>query len=76
MTRSIVMVDIMEHHRRLAAKRKAMRHAVKAALPRPVCRQCGEVITLARRLASPATWSRVFCGNACRQAAWRDRHGE
>lgn len=70
------MVDIMEHHRRLAAKRKAMRHAVKAALPRPVCRQCGEVITLARRLASPGTWSRVFCGNACRQAAWRDRHGE
>ena len=64
------MVDIMEHHRRLAAKRKAMRHAVKAALPRP------EVITLARRLASPGTWSRVFCGNACRQAAWRDRHGE
>jgi hypothetical protein len=60
----------------IAIRRKAERHAVKAALPRPVCRQCGEVIVLARRLASSGQWTRLYCSNACKQAAWRDRHGE
>jgi hypothetical protein len=58
-----------------AIRRKARRHAVKATIPRPVCRQCGAIIEHARRLASPSVWARMFCSNACRQAAWRDRHG-
>ena len=60
----------------IAIKRKALRNTVKAALPRPVCRQCGAIIDHPRRLASPASWTRVFCSNACKQAAWRERHGD
>jgi hypothetical protein len=70
------MVDVAEHHRRLSAKRKAERHAVKATVPRPRCRQCDAVIEYPRQLASSKTWTRQFCSNACRQEAWRDRHGE
>ena len=70
------MVDVAEHRRRLAAKRKAERHAAKATVPRPRCRQCDAVIADARRLGPGGRWTRLYCGNACRQAAWRDRHGE
>ena len=70
------MATAEEHHRRLAAKRKRERHAAKSRIPQPRCRQCDEVITDARQLASPNTWVRRFCSNACRQAAYRARHGE
>jgi RNA polymerase-binding transcription factor DksA len=63
------------HAIRTAARRKFERHAAKAAIPLPTCEQCGEAIPAARRLASPTSWARRFCGNTCRQAAWRDRHG-
>ncbi len=70
------MVDVAEHRRRLAAKRKAQRHAAKREVPRPGCRQCDAVIADARRLAPSDAWTRLYCSNACKQAAWRERHGE
>ena len=70
------MADAAAHHRKLAAKRKTQRHAVKAMVPPPRCRQCDAIITDARRLVSGGRWTRLYCSNACRQAAWRDRHGE
>ena len=70
------MVDVAEHRRRLAAKRKAQRLAAKAMALRPRCRQCDAVIGEPRRLAPSGAWTRLYCSNACRQAAWRDRHGE
>ena len=73
---SITMVDAAEHRRRLAARRKAERHAAKAMVPRPRCRQCDAVIGESRQLASSGQWTRRYCSNACRQEAWRDRHGE
>jgi hypothetical protein len=63
------MVDAAEHHHRLAARRKAERHAAKAMVPRPRCRQCDTVIAEVQR-------ARIYCSGACRQEAWRDRHGE
>jgi hypothetical protein len=60
----------------LAIIRKAQRQAIKAALPPPTCKQCGAVIAGARRLAGPETWARLYCSSACKQEAWRDRHGE
>lgn len=71
------------HATRTAARRKFERHAIKAAIPLPKCEQCGAPIENVHRLASPGShlrcpqsWARKFCGNACRQAAWRARHGE
>jgi hypothetical protein len=69
--------------RRLAAKRKAERHADKAEMDGPRCANCGEPIEGAARLTVPhkqnwwvkgyvePQWARKFCGNACRQAAFR-----
>jgi hypothetical protein len=71
MLRLFVMGDI-----NTAIKRKARRHAIKAMVPRPRCRQCDTIIDAPRRLASPGIWARIYCSSACRQAAWRDRHGE
>jgi hypothetical protein len=45
-------------------------------VPRPRCRQCDAVIGEPHRLAPSGAWTRLYCSNACRQAAWRDRHGE
>jgi hypothetical protein len=70
------MNDLPERHRKLAARRKAQRHAAKAMIPRPRCRRCDAVIDDPRRLASPGEWARIYCSGACRQEAWRDRHGE
>jgi hypothetical protein len=58
-----------KHDLRIAARRKAKRHAVKAAMGVPRCEQCGEV------LAEPVRLDRRFCGNTCRQAAFRARNG-
>jgi len=66
----------IEHRRRDAARHRARRAAAKAGVPLPACRQCGTVIDDVGRLASPKKWARVYCGGACRQAAWRNRHGE
>ena len=49
------MAAAAEHHRRFAAKRKAERHAAKATIPRPRCRQCDAVIADVHRLASPVS---------------------
>jgi len=64
-----------EAHCRTAARRKAARHAAKAAMPVPRCQQCGKAIGGAARLADLRRWGRKFCGNACRQAAFRARNG-
>jgi hypothetical protein len=70
------MARLLERNRKTAAKRKAERHAAKAKIPKPRCDQCEEVIAKPRRLAAPGRWARAYCSNACRQAAWRNRHGE
>jgi hypothetical protein len=65
-----------EQSSRLAANRKAERHAFKEDMGVPQCEQCGEAIEDAARLALVQRrwqWSRKFCGNACRQAAFRAR---
>jgi hypothetical protein len=73
--------------RRLAAERKARRHADKAEMGVPRCEHCGEPIENAARLTAPhrqpwdkpyvePEWSRKYCGNRCRQAAFRARHME
>ncbi len=59
------------HNRRLAAKRKAERHAAKADMPAPRCEQCDKVIEDAMRFDFAGRWARRFCGNACRQADFR-----
>ena len=51
-------------HRKTAARRKAVRHAAKAAMPVPRCQQCGKAIGGAARLADLRRWGRKFCGNA------------
>jgi hypothetical protein len=61
-------------HQRLAARRKAERHAAKALLKPPRCAQCDAIIADAKRLATPRRWERKYCSHACRQAAYRDRH--
>jgi transposase-like protein len=63
-------------HRKTAARRKAKRHAAKAKLPVPRCEQCDKAIKDANRLADLRRWARKFCSNACRQAAFRGRHGQ
>ena len=64
-----------ESNRRLAARRKAERHAAKAEMKVPRCERCGKAIEGANRLAAPSGdgWARRFCGSACRQAAFRAR---
>jgi hypothetical protein len=64
-----------EASRRLAARRKAERHAIKQTMGVTHCERCGKPIEDAARLSAPAreTWARKYCGNACRQAAFRDR---
>src|ERR1700754_653356 len=62
-----------EASRKLAARRKAQRHAAKAALKPPRCQHCGKLIRDANRLERNGTWARKFCGNTCRQAGFPDR---
>jgi hypothetical protein len=67
-----------ENTRRSNARRKAERHAAKAAMEPPRCEQCGKVIEGANRLIphrNRLQWARKFCGNTCRQAAFRARNG-
>ena len=67
-----------ENHRGTDARRKAERHAAKAAMEAPRCEQCGKVIEGANRLIphrNRLQWARKFCGNTCRQAAFRARNG-
>ena len=66
-----------ERDRRTDARRKAERHAVKAKMAPPRCEQCGKPIEGANLLATRAgpQWARKFCGNTCRQAAFRARNG-
>jgi hypothetical protein len=63
-----------EENRKLAARRKAQRHAAKAALKPPRCQRCGKLIRDANRLESNGQWARKFCGNTCRQSAFQARH--
>ena len=58
-----------KHDLRIAARRKAKRHAVKAAMGVPRCEWCGEAIE------EPVRLDRRFCGNTCRQATFRARNG-
>jgi hypothetical protein len=80
-----------EQNRRLAAKRKAERHARKQEAGVPLCQHCGKPIEGAVRFstrdssqflavcdgevvvarAAPPPWARKYCGNSCRQAAFR-----
>ena len=64
-----------EANRKLAVRRKAQRHAAKAALKPPRCQHCGKLIRDANRLERNGTWARKFCGNTCRQAAFQARNG-
>jgi len=64
-----------EENRKLAARRKAQRHAAKAALKPPRCQRCGKLIRDANRLESNGQWARKFCGNTCRQSAFQARNG-
>ena len=71
------MVDVAEHRRRLAAKRKAQRHAVKREVPPPALSAMRRSHWLTPVGLGPGgRWTRLYCSNACKQAAWRDRHGE
>jgi hypothetical protein len=67
--------QLRESNRRLAVRRKAKRHATKAALKPPRCQQCGKVIEGANRLTWNGQWARKFCGTTCRQAAFHARIG-
>jgi len=66
--------QLRESNRRLAARRKAKRHATKAALKPPRCQQCGEAIEGAHMLTPNGQWVRKFCGTRCRQAAFQARN--
>ena len=56
-----------ENNRKTTERRKAERRAIKAAMGVPRCEQCGDPI-------EGIVWlSRKFCGNTCRQAAFRER---
>lgn len=61
-----------EQRSKMAEKRKAKRHAAKAALGVPRCALCRQQIKGAVRLNGDR-FARKFCSNACRQAAFRDR---
>ena len=65
------------HSRKTTARRSAERRAVKAKMKVPRCEQCGKAIKDAVRLTacSRSRWMRRFCSNACRKAAFRERHG-
>jgi hypothetical protein len=69
------------HNRKLWAKRKATRLATKQAMAAPRCQRCGKPIEGAMRLvrskdrSDPPRWTRKFCGDACRQAAFRAAQG-
>lgn len=74
-----------EQRRRLAARRKAERHEFKEDMKPPRCQQCGGIIEDAKRLTVPVRprwsrryvepqWARKYCGNTCRQAAFRARN--
>ena len=60
-------------NRTRASLRKAERHAAKADMSRPRCQQCDKRIKGAVRLDGDGEWARKFCGNRCRQAAFRAR---
>jgi hypothetical protein len=64
-------------NRKLAARRKAARHAAKQKLPAPRCQQCRQLIKGAVRLRDSDSyypqWARRYCGNTCRQAAFREQ---
>ena len=59
-----------ESNRRLAARRKAERHAAKEPMGVPRCQQCGKPIEGANHW-NTKQWARRFCGSTCRQAASR-----
>jgi hypothetical protein len=62
------------NNRKGAERRKAARHALKRAQDPPQCLHCGKLIKGAVRFAAgsdDALWARKYCGNACRQAAFR-----
>jgi len=67
--------QLRESNRRLAARRKAKRHATKAALKPPRCQLCGKAIEGANRLTWNGQGARKFCGSTCRQAAFQARNG-
>lgn len=67
-----------EYSRQTSARLKAERHAFKEDMGVPRCEHCGKPIKGAKRLAwdrpsDPPQWARKFCGNTCRQAAFRAR---
>jgi hypothetical protein len=64
-------------NRKVAAHRKAERHAAKEEMGAPQCQQCGKTIEGGARLIlhqHRPQWVRKFCGDACRQAAFRARN--
>ena len=65
--------QLRESNRRLAARRKAKRHAAKAALKPPRCQSCGKSIEGASLLTGNGQWARKFCGSTCRNAAFDAR---
>jgi hypothetical protein len=71
-----------EYSRKLAAKRKAERHAFKAEMSVSRCQHCGKPIERATRLSLETepkpqwVWARKFCENNCRQAAFRARQAD
>jgi len=56
-------------------RRKAQRHAAKAALKPPRCQSCGKSIEGASLLTGNGQWARKFCGSTCRNAAFDARNG-
>ena len=59
--------QLRESNRRLAARRKAKRHATKAALKPPRCQQCGEAIEGAHMLTPNGQWVRTAALDAGRR---------
>ena len=66
--------QLRESNRRLTVRRKAKRHATKAAQKPPRCQQCGKAIEGAHMLTPNGQWVRKFCGTRCRQAAFQARN--
>ena len=66
--------QLRESNRRLTVRRKAKRHATKAALKPPRCQQCDKAIEGAHMLTPNGQWVRKFCGTRCRQAAFQARN--
>jgi len=66
-----------EYNRRVDARRKAERDAVRAKMAPPRCEQCGKPIEGANLLATRAgpQWACKFYGNTCRKAAFCARNG-